>query len=64
VPKLLVNADPGVILIGAQREFCRRFPNQEEVTVKGLHFLQEDSPAEIGQALADFFKRISAGRKE
>lgn len=60
VPKLFVNADPGAVLIGAQREFCRSFPNQEEITVKGLHFLQEDSPMEIGQALADFVKSISA----
>lgn len=54
LPKLFVNADPGAILIGAQREFCRRWPNQEEVTVKGSHFIQEDSPAEIGQAVAAF----------
>ena len=52
VPKLFVNADPGAILVGAQREFCRRWPNQTEVTVRGSHFLQEDSPAEIGAALA------------
>ncbi len=52
VPKLFVNADPGSILIGRQREFCRRWPNQTEVTVKGSHFLQEDSPVEIGQAVA------------
>ncbi len=52
VPKLFVNADPGSILIGRQREFCRGWPNQTEVTVKGSHFLQEDSPVEIGQAVA------------
>jgi haloalkane dehalogenase len=52
VPKLFVNADPGAILIGPQREFCRRWPNQKEVTVRGSHFLQEDSPAEIGGAIA------------
>lgn len=52
VPKLFINADPGSILIGEQREFCRSWPNQEEVTVKGLHFVQEDSPDEIGQAIA------------
>lgn len=52
VPKLFVNADPGSILIGRQREFCRSWPNQTEVTVKGSHFLQEDSPVEIGQAVA------------
>ncbi len=53
IPKLFVNADPGVILTGPQREFCRSWPNQKEVTVKGLHFVQEDSPAEIGQAIAE-----------
>jgi len=52
IPKLFINADPGSILIGEQREFCRGWPNQLEVTVKGLHFLQEDSPQEIGQAIA------------
>jgi len=54
VPKLFVNADPGTILTGAQREFCRRWPNQREITVRGSHFIQEDSPAEIGGAVADF----------
>ncbi len=54
VPKLFVNADPGVILIGAQREFCRRWPSQREITVKGSHFVQEDSPHEIGRAVAEF----------
>jgi haloalkane dehalogenase len=57
VPKLFVNADPGIILTGAQREFCRRWPNQREVTVKGSHFIQEDSPDEIGQAIAAFVRR-------
>ncbi len=52
LPKLFVNADPGAILIGAQREFCRSWKNQTEVTVKGNHFLQEDSPHEIGEAIA------------
>jgi len=52
IPKLFVNAEPGSILVGKQREFCRSWPNQSEVTVKGLHFLQEDSPTEIGQAVA------------
>lgn len=54
IPKLFVNADPGSILIGAQRELCRKWPNQTEVTVSGLHFIQEDSPDEIGQALRTF----------
>ena len=52
IPKLFINADPGSILVGKQREFCRSWPNQTEVTVKGLHFIQEDSPIEIGQAVA------------
>ena len=58
LPKLFVNADPGSILIGAQREFCRRWPNQQEVTVRGTHFIQEDSPDEIGRALAAFVERL------
>jgi haloalkane dehalogenase len=57
IPKLFVNADPGVILTGAQREFCRRWPNQQEITVRGSHFIQEDSPAEIGRAIAAFVRR-------
>jgi len=58
LPKLFVNADPGSILTGPQREFCRSWPNQTEVTVKGTHFVQEDSPDEIGQAVAAFVKGI------
>ena len=54
IPKLFVNGDPGSILIGDQREFCRSWRNQNEVTVKGLHFIQEDSPNEIGKAIKDF----------
>jgi haloalkane dehalogenase len=57
-PKLFVNAEPGSILVGAQREFCRTFPNQREVTVRGSHFVQEDSPDEIGEALARFLEDI------
>jgi len=54
VPKLFINADPGIVLIGPQREFARQLPQQEEITVKGLHFIQEDSPSEIGEAVARF----------
>lgn len=54
VPKLFVNAEPGAILTGAQREFCRSWPNQREVTVPGIHFVQEDAPDEIGRAIADW----------
>jgi haloalkane dehalogenase len=55
VPKLFINAEPGAILTGRQREFCRTWPNQREVTVKGIHFIQEDSPGEIGQAIAEWY---------
>jgi len=58
VPKLFVNAEPGVILTGAQRHFCRTWSNQDEVTVRGSHFVQEDSPREIGEALATFLSRL------
>jgi len=58
LPKLFINAEPGSILVGRQREFCRAWPNQTEVTVKGFHFLQEDSPDAIGQAVADFVLRV------
>jgi haloalkane dehalogenase len=55
VPKLFVNAEPGAILVGEQRELCRGWPNQREVTVKGRHFVQEDAPDEIGQAIAGWY---------
>ncbi len=58
IPKLFINADPGSILVGKQREFCRSWPNQTEVTVKGLHFVQEDSPEEIGQAVAAWYAAL------
>ena len=58
IPKLFVDADPGAILIGAQREFCRGWKNQTEVTVSGSHFIQEDSPHEIGTALADWYSSL------
>ncbi len=58
VPKLFINADPGAILTGAQREFCRTWPNQTEVTVRGIHFIQEDSPHEIGTAIAEWLQQL------
>ncbi|MFO1199899.1 MAG: haloalkane dehalogenase [Burkholderiaceae bacterium] len=61
VPKLFVNAEPGSILVGRQRDFCRGWPNQTEVTVKGSHFIQEDSPDEIGAALAAFVRGLRGG---
>lgn len=58
IPKLFVDADPGAILIGAQREFCRGWKNQRSVTVKGSHFLQEDSPKEIAAALKEWVASV------
>lgn len=58
VPTLFINAEPGAILTGRQRDFCRGWPNQTEVTVKGVHFIQEDSPEEIGQAIADWLATL------
>ncbi|MFQ5698700.1 MAG: haloalkane dehalogenase [Myxococcota bacterium] len=58
LPKLFVNADPGAILRGDARELCRSFPNQREATVRGTHFVQEDSPDEIGEAVRDWLGAI------
>lgn len=58
LPKLFVNGDPGAIMVGEVREFCRSWPNQREIMVKGRHLLQEDSPADIGTALAEFVRDI------
>src|SRR5258707_1925223 len=54
LPKLFINGDPGTTISGRVRDFCRSLPNQREVTVKGLHHLQDDSPKEIGEALREF----------
>lgn len=57
-PKLFISAKPGSILTGCQRDFCRSWPNQTEVTVAGAHFIQEDSPHEIGAAIADWMQTL------
>jgi len=58
IPKLFINAEPGSILTGRPREFCRSWLNQTEVMVAGSHFIQEDSPVEIGRAIAQWHKTI------
>ena len=58
IPKLFINADPGSILVGAQREYCRTWKNQIEVTVRGKHFLQEDSPDAIGNSISKWLKNL------
>jgi haloalkane dehalogenase len=57
VPKLFIEAKPG-LLSQQEREYCSGFPNQEHVAVKGLHNLQEDSPEEIGKAIAGWLKGV------
>ncbi len=61
IPKLFINAEPGAVITGPAREFCRTWPNQVEVTVKGIHFIQEDSPDEIGAALRTFVRAGQTG---
>jgi len=59
IPKLFVNAEPGSLLVGRAREFCRTWPNQREVAVGGIHFIQEDAPMEIAAALQGFLHEVS-----
>ena len=63
-PKLFINAEPGALLTGRLRDICRTWPNQQEVTVKGIHYVQEDSPAEIGAALRGFLETLMLGRAD
>ena len=58
IPKLFINADPGAILIGEPREYCRKWLNQIEITVSGSHFIQEDSPNEIGNAITEWMQNL------
>ena len=59
IPKLFINADPGFLLVGTQREEVRSWMNIREVTVKGNHFIQEDSPEHITQHIRDFLLSIT-----
>jgi haloalkane dehalogenase len=58
IPKLFVDAEPGSILVGRQRDFCLGWPNQERVVVRGSHFVQEDSAPEIGAAVAKWLTTL------
>ena len=58
VPKLFINAEPGAIVNDRIRELIRTWPNLTETTVKGRHFIQEDSPDEIGNTVAQFVRRL------
>ncbi|HEX9970402.1 MAG TPA: haloalkane dehalogenase, partial [Acidimicrobiales bacterium] len=62
IPKLFVNGEPGLILTGRARDFCRTWPAQAEVTVPGTHYLQEDSPDLIGAAISDWLDAVRGSR--
>jgi haloalkane dehalogenase len=63
LPKLFIDAEPAGFLIGAQREFCRKWPNQKIMTVSAAHFMQEEDPEGVGQAAARFVAKVLAGGK-
>ena len=58
IPKLFINADPGFLLVGTQREEVRSWRNIKEVVVKGNHFIQEDSPEEITAFIKEFLSEL------
>jgi haloalkane dehalogenase len=58
LPKLFIAAEPGSILVGRALDFCRQWPNQREVKARGIHFIQEDAPVEIGEALEAFIRNL------
>jgi haloalkane dehalogenase len=62
IPKLLVSAEPGAMLVGRALEFARTWPNQREVAVRGIHYVQEDSADEIGSAVTDFVDGLAPPR--
>lgn len=64
IPKLFIDAEPAGFLIGAQREFCRAWPNQQTVMVKGAHFVQEEVPDQVGDAIARFIAKVLAGQTQ
>ena len=61
IPKLFINAEPGALLTGRPRELCRTWPHQVEVTIAGKHFVQEDSPSQIGASIRQFVKDTRQG---
>lgn len=58
IPKLFINAEPGFLLVGSQRDKIRKWSNLKEVTVKGNHFIQEDSPQAITESLKAFYQNL------
>jgi len=61
IPKLFIDAEPGGFLIGAQREFCRAWPNQEIELIEGAHFLQEEAPEKVGETIARYIAKVRVG---
>ena len=60
LPKLMIVAEPGALLHGRNLAFARTWPNQKEVTVKGIHYIQEDSPREIGESIVKFYLSLNS----
>ena len=56
IPKLFINANPGALLTGRVRDYCRTWKNQTEATVQGKHFIQEDSGPEIGRLIRSWLQ--------
>ena len=64
IPKVFFNATPGSILTGPQREACRKWPNQKEIQIKGIHFVQEDAPHEIGAGVKELLLKVLSGNSK
>ncbi len=58
LPKFFVNAEPGAAITGESRAYCSQWKNQQQITVPGIHYVQEDSPDEIGTAIADWYQKL------
>src|SRR6266851_10003405 len=57
LPKLFIDAEPGVFITGRIRRLASSLPKQHRVVVGGLHFVQEDSPDEVGRAIAGWLEQ-------
>ena len=61
IPKVFIRGRPGGLIQGPRIDFCRNLPNTREIVVPGVHYIQEDSPDEIGQAVADLVRELDGG---
>ena len=58
IPKVFIRGEPGGLIQGPRIDFCRSLPNTREIAVPGIHYIQEDSPDEIGQAVAELVREL------